>query len=156
VAYGLGIPFRYRSSEPGIRMMTIVPVMVPLKKPDSDEEEHPMKKVFAKTLPLVAVFSRGIADVVFSVSEPRHSFFPELGMTCKKINGDIQITAVKKKGLAETAGLKKGDVVSAADGIRLETLEQLRRILAEKTWGDLIELRLGRKIKLEKGENRLP
>lgn len=154
VAYGLGIPFRFQRSSGRSRIVTMVPVLIPAKDEKSEEEEHPMKKMFAKTLPPVALFSRGIGDFVFSVAKLEPSHFPELGFTCKKLNGTIQITSIKKKGLAEKSGLRKGDVITMADGEILKNLEQLRLILSAKKWGDSVQLQLDRKIEL-KGDDGL-
>ncbi len=156
VAYHLGIPFRFQRSDKRARLTTIMPVLIPTKDKESDPEEHPMKKMFAKNLPAVAVFSRGIGDYVFSITTPPHSHFPELGFSCKKINDTIQIAAIKKKGLAEKYGLKKGDIIVMADGENLKTMEQLRSLLASKEWGGDIRLRLDRKIELKKKENKRP
>jgi membrane-associated protease RseP (regulator of RpoE activity) len=156
VAYGLGIPFRFKRASGRSKILTVMPVLIPPEDEAAEEEEHPMKKMFAKNLPPVAVFSRGIGDYIFSVTQSDPPHFPELGLTCKKINDAIRITAIKKKSLAEKSGLKKGDIITGADGKNLDSLEQLRRLLAEKEWGDFIRFQLDRKIELKKEDDRLP
>ncbi len=57
VAYGLGIPWRYRRRDKRAGILTLVPVTVAAKKKDSSEEENPMIKALAGQMPPAAVFS---------------------------------------------------------------------------------------------------
>jgi predicted metalloprotease with PDZ domain len=130
-------------------MTTIVPVHLPEKK-EEKEEEHPMLKMFAKNLQPVAVFSRGIGDYVFSVMQPEVTDLPNLGISFKLSEGQFKITDVKKKSIASDNGLKKGDIIEQVDGIQIKTIEQLRLLLASKNWNDSIQFGIKKKIEIKK------
>lgn len=149
VAYKLGIPYRYKLADDSIKMTTIVPVYLPEKK-EEKEDEHPMLKMLAKNLQPVAVFSRGIGDFVFSILQPEVTDFPNLGITFKLKEGQFKITDVKKKSMASENGLKKGDIIEQVDGVQIKTLEQLRLLLATKNWNDSILFGIKKKIEIKK------
>ncbi|MCK4836996.1 MAG: ChaN family lipoprotein, partial [Candidatus Aminicenantes bacterium] len=150
VAYGLGIPFRYKKAQKSVRITTIIPVSLTSEDTNSEDDPHPMKKMFANQLTQVAVFSRGIGDYVFSASESRFSHFPDLGIKCKKVGEKFQISQVKKKSIGEEFGLKKGDFIDSVDGISIKTIEQFRLLSANKKWGDSIKIRVEKKIDFKK------
>ena len=150
VAYKLGIPFRYTRLDKQARVTTIVPVALKNEEEDPEEESHPMKDMMGKNLPPVAVFSRGIGDYVFSVSQPRESHFPELGIKCKMVGESLQISEVKKESIAGEYGLDKGDVILSLDGIAIDSLEQFRLLCARKNWDESVRIGLEKSIVFKK------
>ena len=151
VAYGLGIPWRYRRRDSRARILTLVPVTVAAGKKDSSEEENPMIKALAGQMPPAAVFSRGLADAVFAVSAEEKPYFAEAGFS-GKMNGDglYEIERIGKETPAEKQGLKKGDLVLSVDGVPVKSLEGLRLLLSQKNWDDFLELAVRKKIILTK------
>jgi hypothetical protein len=154
VAYGLGIPWRYRRQDRRARILTLVPVTVAAKKKEGGEEENPMVKALAGQMPPAAVFSRGLADVVFAVAAEEKPYFAAAGFN-GKINGDglYEIESVGKDSPAEKQGLKKGDLVLAIDGVPVKTLEGLRLVLAQKNWTDSLSLDVRKKMDYSPKEN---
>ncbi|MBN2345372.1 MAG: ChaN family lipoprotein [Candidatus Aminicenantes bacterium] len=156
VAYGLGIPWRYRIRERRARIVTFVPVTVSAKRKIAAEEENPMLKALAGQLPPAALFSRGLADAVFAVAAEERPFFADAGFAGKmNAAGLYEVERVDKDSPAEKAGLKNGDVILAVDGVPLTSLEGLRILLAQKSWGDKLELNVRKKMALDKSI-RLP
>ena len=156
VAYKLGIPFRYQKADEKAKLTTIVPILMPKEKKDEKKEEeeevHPMKKMMAKSLNPAAIFSRGIADYVFSASQPAYYHFPVIGFKVKLEDKKLMVTKVSKKSLAEKNGICKGDQITAVDGIEVTTLEQLRLLISQKKWDDSIDLKVIKKIEIKKEE----
>ena len=151
VAYGLGIPWRYRLRDKRAGILTLVPVMVGAKKSENDEEENPMVKALAGQLKPAAVFARGLADVVFAVAAEEKPYFAEAGFSGKmNADGLFEISLVRKDTPAEKSGVKKGDLILALDGVPVKTLEGLRLILAQKNWEDSFEVDIRKKISLKK------
>ena len=150
VAYKLGIPFRYSKSDKKARLTTVIPVAIGGEDSGDEEESNPMKEMMAKNLPQVAVFSRGIGDYVFSVGPNEISLYPVLGVTAGQSGGRIKISRMDKNGVGAAFGLREGDLVLTIDGINIETLEQFRRLVASKGWGDNLRLGIERKIECKK------
>ena len=149
VAYQLGIPFRYRAAQPGVKITTIVPVLMPDEKKKENaegEEVNPMMKMMAQSLAPAATFSRGIADYVFSAEQPTTPYFPVIGFIAVEKDGKLIVTDVTKKSIAEKNGIKKDDQIIAVDGIDVSTLEQMRTLITQKNWGDAIDLKINKKI----------
>lgn len=153
VAYQLGIPFRYRAAQPGVEITTIVPVLMPEEKKKDDaegEEINPMMKMMAQSLAPAAVFSRGIADYVFSAHQPTDRTFPVIGFTAVEKDGKLMVTEVAKESIAEKNGVKKDDQILAVDGVEVSTLEQMRLLIAPKNWDDSLDLKIIKKIPVTK------
>jgi aminopeptidase N len=153
VAYKLGIPFRYQKAAPKAKITTIVPVLMPVEKTEEEEEEeeaHPMMKMMGDSLKPAAVFSRGIADYVFSAPQPLHHYFPVIGFSISEKNNKFVVTRVKKKSIAEKNGISKEDQITAIDGVEITSLEQLRLLIAQKKWDDSITFGLVKKIDIKK------
>ena len=151
VAYGLGIPWRYRLRDKRARILTLVPVTVPAKKAETSGDENPMVKALAGQLKPAALFSRGLADAVFAITAEEKPYFVEAGFS-GKLNGDgfYEIERVGKATPAEKCGLKKGDLILAVDGVPVKTLEGLRLLLSQKNWDDSLELGIRKKVILSK------
>ena len=153
VAYKLGIPFRYQKATPKAKITTIVPVLMPEEKTEEEEEEeepHPMMKMMGDSLKPAAIFSRGIADYVFSAPQPLHHYFPVIGFSLAEKNGKFVVTRVKKKSIAEKNGIDKEDRITAVDGVEITSMEQLRLLIAQKKWDDSITFGLVKKIDIKK------
>jgi S1-C subfamily serine protease len=141
VAYGLGIPWRYRRFDGRARILTLVPVMVPAENKESHDEQSPMVSALAGQLQPAAVFSRGLADVVFAVPAGEKPYFAEAGFSGRmNSNGAYEVDRVAKDSPAEKSGLRKGDIILAVGGVPVKSLEGLRLLLAQKNWGDELEL----------------
>jgi len=151
VAYGLGIPWRYRLRDKGAKILTLVPVLVAAKKKEGSEEENPMVKALAGQLQPAAVFSRGLADAVFAVAAEEKPFFTVLGCS-GKMNGEgiYEISQVSKDSPAEKYGLRAGDCILAIDGVPVKTVDGLRLILAQKNWNDALTLEVRKKVTFDK------
>jgi uncharacterized iron-regulated protein len=151
VAYGLGIPWRYRRQDKRARILTLVPVTVAAEKKEGGEEENPMIKALAGQMPPAAVFSRGLADAVFAVAIEAKPYFADAGFSGKmNADGLYEIDRVGKATPAEKQGLKKGDLILSVDGAPVASLEALRLILAQKNWEDSLILEVRKKIILAK------
>jgi uncharacterized iron-regulated protein len=155
VAYGLGIPWRYRLRDKRAKLLTLVPVTVAAKKKEAVEEENPMVKALAGQLQPAAIFARGLADAVFAVAAEEKPYFAEAGFS-GKINaaGLFEISQVSKETPAEKSGLRVGDQVLAIDGVPVKSLEGLRLVLAQKNWNDQFELEVRKKIVLAKDSEK--
>jgi len=149
VAYGLGIPWRYRLRERGARILTLVPVSVMPKKEDGNEDANPMVKALAGQLQPGAIFSRGLADAVFAVAAEEKPYFADAGFSGKMNNeGLFEVTQVRKESPAEKSGLRNGDLVLALDGAPVKSLEGLRLVLAQKNWNDSLVFEIRKKVGL--------
>ncbi|MCX6553478.1 MAG: ChaN family lipoprotein [Candidatus Aminicenantes bacterium] len=150
VAYGLGIAWRYRQRDKRASILTMVPVTVAAKKDEAGEEENPMVKALAGQLQPAAIFSRGLADMVFSVAAEEKPYFAEAGFSGRmNAEGLYEIAGVGKESPTEKSGLRVGDRILAIDGMPVKSLEALRLILAQKNWGDQFELDVRKKIELK-------
>ncbi|MBN2400694.1 MAG: ChaN family lipoprotein [Candidatus Aminicenantes bacterium] len=151
VAYGLGIPWRYRQQNSRAKIMTLIPVNVADKKGRPEEDENPMVKALAGQLQPAAIFSCGLADAVFAVAPERKPHFAETGFSGKlNAGGVFEVTHVQKASPADKSGLRAGDIILAIDGIPVKTVEGLRLVLAQKQWDDSLELEVRKKIILAK------
>ncbi|MBN1196662.1 MAG: ChaN family lipoprotein, partial [Candidatus Aminicenantes bacterium] len=126
VAYGLGIPFRYRLGKRRARLLTIVPVRV--KTGDEGAEEHPMLKMMAKNMPPVGVFSAGIADYVLGLPAEEEGL-PSLDVSGHEDDGVFVVDKVGEESLPHQLGLRKGDRVLAVDGQAVTSQAELRLLL---------------------------
>ena len=155
VAYGLGIPWRYRLGDRRARLLTLVPVSVAAKKKDDGGEENPMVRALAGQLPPAALFSRGLGDVAFAVAAEERPYFADAGFGGKmNAAGLYEVDRVAKDGPAEKAGLQSGDIILAVDGAPATSLEGLRLVLAQKNWGDALELDIRKKVELGSKEKQ--
>lgn len=69
---------------------------------------------------------------------------PRLGVAVEAATGGMRITAVGPRSAAETAGVRVGDVVTAANGKPAATVEALRAVVAEAGFGGAVTLSVTR------------
>jgi serine protease Do len=67
-----------------------------------------------------------------------------LGVATDAAEGGLKVTKVGKKGPAEEAGLKEGDLLRTMNGEKLDTRDKLKSILAELSAGDKLTLEITR------------
>ena len=155
VAYSLGIPFRYKKANPKTKITTVVPILIPEEKKEDDSEEeeaHPMMKIMGKSLNPAAVFSRGIADYVFSADKPLDSHFPVIGFTVEDKEGKFMVTRVSKDSIAEKNGVCKSDQITTIDNLEITSMEQLRLLVSQKNWDDTVSLGVIKSLELTKNK----
>ena len=63
-----------------------------------------------------------------------------LGIGCIAATGGLYVSQVEQGSAADTAGLKKGDVITAVDGKSVKTVNDLTEFLSHKTAGDRIKI----------------
>lgn len=145
VAYGLGIPHRYKARSPRTRIITIVPVQLPSPDEKPGESEHPMMKMMAASQKPSALFSRGLADYVYAVPHQSRPHFISFGASLKQADKGLFVSDVSSGSPADLYGLRKGDTIYAFDGIPLTSVGQFNALMASKAWDDHLELQLRRK-----------
>ncbi len=150
VAYKLGIPFRYRSAEHKVRILTLVPIQLPSPNEKNGEEAHPMMKMLAASQKPSALFSRGIADYVYAVPHQQESHFPSLGLSFKESDQGLTVTEVRSDSLAERNGIKKGDVIQSLDGTPVSSSQQFHTIMARKGWGEDVEVLMRKRVDIKR------
>ena len=85
---------------------------------------------------------RAVADELRRTGTVRHAY---LGVMIEDApNGGARIAEVVEGGPAARAGLRAGDVVVRANGAEIETADELRLRVAERSPGDELELRVRR------------
>jgi serine protease Do len=99
-----------------------------------------------------AVFERLKAgERIAAPKRPDPGFFP--GEGDPEVQG-VQVGQVRPESEAEKAGLKPGDVITEFDGKPLTDFESLREILDEKKIGDVVDLKLRRRLQKGGWEDR--
>lgn len=153
VAYKLGIPFRYAAANKKAKIVTISPILLPQegkKSEDGEAEVHPMMKAMSANMNPAALYSRGIADYVFAAAQPLVQYYPVLGVSITQKDGKLVVSEVTKDSIAAKNGIRKGDILSALDGVDITTPEQFRTLIANKKWDDSVDIRVTKKIDLKK------
>ncbi|MCP5049562.1 MAG: PDZ domain-containing protein [bacterium] len=152
VAFRLGIPFRYRTADREAKLVTISPVLLPVevKKSKKEDGAHPLPHGMSGSNGQVSLFSRGIADYVFAASQPLNSHFPVVGVWITEKDDKLKVIRVSPGSIAEKNGLKKGDHITALDGVTVTTLEQFRTLMTGKNWDDSVSFTVLKKIELKK------
>jgi len=117
VAYDLGIQRQARQWFDG-RMASILPVSVG----DACEPEHEVQASYA--------------DFVWGVPPAEQPFHPFLGLSTTESDGRRKVIHVSPDSPAERAGFAPGDVLLSMDGQDLSNQRTLKRLTAEKQWGD--------------------
>ena len=96
-----------------------------------------------------ALFSRGIADYVFSVPYADDPY-PLLGIRTRMDEDRMVVTDVSEDSVAEKNGIIKNDIILALDGVDIKSLLEFRTRFSAKRWDDQLELTIRRTFKLEK------
>lgn len=149
VAYGLGIPFRYRQDHRRAKMITIVPVRV--EKPGEDDGPgHPMLKMMSANMPPAAAFTCSIADYVIGVPGPGEDALVPIDVSGHMDETVFVVDRVGEGSVLDAAGIRKGDRILSINGIPVTSQSELRillgterktppRIRLERTFGDVKE-----------------
>ncbi len=92
----------------------------------------------------------GVADYVLYPAPAKAPAGVKLGVFLKETAKGLEIKGVAKESPAEKAGLKKEDIIVAADGQSVKTVADLRLILYGKKKGDKVEIEILRGQKKER------
>jgi uncharacterized iron-regulated protein len=108
-------------------------------------------KTYAIVLPnLQERLEPGMADFIVFPSEVEVPQEAKIGIILDTSEGQLKIVRLVRGGGAQTAGLKKGDIVLAVDEREMKNIDHLQAYLATKYVGDTVEVRVRReKEKLE-------
>lgn len=153
VAYGLGIPFRYRLGKRRARLLTIVPVRV--EKQDEDAASHPMLKMMAANMPPMGVFSAGIADYVLGLPAEEEESFPALDISGHDQDGVFLVDRVGEESLPHQLGLRPGDRILSVDEKPVTSQAELRLLLGMEREAPP-RVRLERALKPSVGKDNQP
>ncbi len=92
--------------------------------------------------------SSGFADYILYPEPAERPFSARLGVWIEKEKKGLKIVKVEKGSPAEKAGLKEGDLIMAADGESVSTVEKLRLLLTFKEKGDKLTVTYSREGKI--------
>ena len=67
----------------------------------------------------------------------------------KNIEKGLYVTDVSKLGVADKAGIRKGDILISVDGVELDKVTDLRRYIYEKEVGDTVSFIINRNNRIE-------
>ena len=128
VAYGLGIERQVHNFFDG-PTATMIPVAV------ADEEGRPVDTVRAS-----------YADYVWGIPAERAPLYPSLGLSLRAAGEDPGLTVLfaDEEGPAARAGVRAGDRLLSLDGRSLPDKETFNRLVADKRWGDGVQLEFAR------------
>jgi len=102
-------------------------------------------KTYAIVLPsLEERLEPGMADFIVFPSEVEVPEEAKIGIILDTSEGQLEIVRLVEGGGAQTAGLKKGDIVLAVDTREMKDIDHLQAYLATKYVGDTVEVRLQR------------
>jgi putative serine protease PepD len=82
---------------------------------------------------------QNVADQLIATGKAQHAL---LGVNVKTASNGVAVADVESGSAAADAGIKSGDVITAADGKDVTTAEQLRAIIAGHKPGDKLTLKL--------------
>jgi putative serine protease PepD len=82
---------------------------------------------------------QNVADQLIATGKAQHAL---LGVNVKTAANGVAVADVESGSAAADAGIKAGDVITAADGKSVTTAEQLRAIIAGHEPGDKLTLKL--------------
>ena len=138
VAYGLGI-------ERQIRQWYDKPVasLVPVPVGDACDPEREVQASYA--------------DFVWGVPSSGEPFYPWLGLSTTESEAGRKVIHVASGSPAERAGFATGDVLLTVDGAAIPDDRTLKRLLAERHWGDrslFVVSRGGERVELPVGFRR--
>ncbi len=63
-----------------------------------------------------------------------------LGVTTEKTEDGVEIKSITKESAAEKIGLKKGDIIKRVDETKIETPDDLSKVIGEKEAGDKVKV----------------
>jgi uncharacterized iron-regulated protein len=90
----------------------------------------------------------GYADAVFGVAAngatDDASRRPRLGVRIETVGGSVRVQQVEKGSIAEAAGIREGDIVSAAAGVPVKEPGDLRAAVQRQAPGTWLPLRITR------------
>jgi uncharacterized iron-regulated protein len=94
------------------------------------------------------LLTAGYADAVFGVAAAAQadaaSERPRIGVRLDTTGGELRVTRVEKGSIAETAGIRDGDIISEAAGVPLKEFADLRTIIQRQSAGNWLPLRVRR------------
>ncbi len=90
-------------------------------------------------------FDRKIADYVLFPSKLNPPVSPKLGVIIQDEEGVTQIKDFSSKSVALLAGLKKRDIIKNIDGLKIESIEDIKISLFDKKPGDNLKVEVERK-----------
>jgi uncharacterized iron-regulated protein len=125
VAYGLGAERQAATFFNG-RMASLIPV------PVADEQGHPVTQVRAS-----------YASFVWGIPQELAPTYPMLGLSTrdeKQGHEHFTIIEVTKGQPAARAGIKPGDLLVSIDGVAIDDLLTMNRLMADKRWGDAVDV----------------
>lgn len=149
VAYGLGIPFRYKSMDKRGGVITVMPVVVKKAASEGIGGMHPSMKMKGKKKKPFALYGGGIGTHVFGVEEYIKPHFPEFGFRFKDEKGVIKVSRVAKNSVADGLGISKGDVIRTVCGKSFSSSEDLRKFLDSLNYGDKFSVELIKRGKIK-------
>ncbi len=128
VAYGLGIQRQAEIWFEG-RIATLIPV------PAGGDEDD------AGTL-----VQASYADFIWGVAPEAHTLYPSIGFSTRQREPEdpIKIIILPAASAAAEAGAAVGDALLSIDGIAIPDEASMKRLVADKRWGDRIVLGLER------------
>ncbi len=86
----------------------------------------------------------GLADFVIFPSEVQAPEDAKLGILLDSSDGLLTVAGFSRGSGAEKAGIKKGDIVLAVDGQKVEDFDDLRIFLATRHVGDMVRVKVQR------------
>lgn len=142
MAHGLAIPARLHAMDPSLTVRTIAPVNA--TKPDEDARVHPG---FEKKE--TAVFSRGYADFVYILPDDGGAEeYPAIGArfaaSTDGATPSLRLSSVTPGGIADRAGLRKGDEVLGIGEERPTTVSQAGEVIGSLRWNQRVMWRIKR------------
>jgi uncharacterized iron-regulated protein len=92
-----------------------------------------------------ADIEKNISDFVLFPQPIKAPETPKLGVILKEEKNIVAVEDLVPGGVAEKAGLRKGDVILAIDGSKIESADDVRIFLLYKNAGDTVVVRVRRK-----------
>jgi len=124
VAYGLGVQRQAEEWFDGV-MASLIPIEI------LDDEEQKIDTVRAS-----------YADYIWGLPPERETLYPSLGVATVEDpeTKRRRIMTVDEDSAGGRAGFKRGDILLSMDGTPLENREIMNRLMADKRWGDGVEI----------------
>lgn len=128
VAYGLGIQRQAEIWFDG-EIASLIPVPV-----GGDEDDAGTRA------------QASYADFIWGVAPEAHTLYPSIGFSTRQLDPEdpIEIIILPPDSAASEAGVEVGDTLVSIDGIAIPDEATMKRLVADKRWGDGIVLGLER------------